>query len=347
MEEKIIRFYKRFGILSVFASALLLKLFFIFRYKDRLYGDAIRALIVGKDYFLNSFPPFIHNKTYLGPLSWFFIYQHSGIWGLKVINIMSFIALFAVQYFIGRKVYKYSILVVALFLFSFYVGTNLNVIAGEQDDSLAMLLFSLGILWYLKKDRVFLPSLLMGIGFLFKFSIGVFYSGFIVYLVIKRKWKRCLLSTAGMLAPFICVNLIDHFHSLNILLISFGIQSGFSSWGIIYFKLFSTGMLFSFLISLWVCIKEKSDFNTLFFWLSSSYLFYVLLIREAHSASSGMMQSLLFSSFLIATFLFKNEYFFKRIPRPSIIVIVLVLYLLITTAITAHNIHYDTHVFRI
>jgi hypothetical protein len=345
MWHRVIALYRRFNIGLVLASSLLFKLFFIFVFKYRFYSDVIKAIRFGKSYFINKgdfFTLSINNKTFLGPLLWFLTYHRFSIWGLKIFNIICFILLFVIQYFLGRKIYKHNTIVIALFLFSFYIGTNLNIIAGEQDDNLAILLFSLGVLLYVYIGRVFLSSLLMGMGFLFKFSTGIFYVGFVLNLLIKRNWRGFLLSGLGMSIPFLCINFIDHFNSTRILLTSFAIQVGCSAWGNVWFKLFSTGILFSFLMSLWVCLKEKNDFNLLFFMISSSYLFYVLINRDAYAASYIMMQSILFSSFLIAEFLLKNEYFGKGTFRNFIIGGILILYLLISTLVIHHNISQDT-----
>jgi hypothetical protein len=332
-------FYKRFDVTILLVSALLLKLFFIFTFKLNVYPDVIRAIEAGRTYFMNKEVFFINNKIFLGPLLWFFTYHHFGIWGLKIVNLASFILMFIVQYLIGRKKYSHPTTLIALFLFSFYVGTNLNIIAGEQDDNLATLLFSLGILFYLYRGGTFFPSLLMGIGFLFKFSTGIFYLGFALYLLVKRDWKGFLLSGIGMLLPFLYINFIDHFYSAHILLKSLGFQAGYSTWEDVYFKLFSTGMLFSFLISLWVFLNEKKDHNLLFFLLSSIYLLYVVVNRDVAAASFVMMQSIFFSSFLIGEFLIKNEYFGKGVLRRIIIGIVLLIYFFITLLITQYNLN--------
>jgi hypothetical protein len=346
MQSSVVKLYNRFNIGLVLAGSLLFKLIFILAFKYRFYIDAIKAAKFDTNYFIDKVDllnPSINSKTFLGPLIWTFFYNHFGAWGLKAVNLVCFILLFVIQYFLGSKLYKRNTIIIALFLFSFYIGTNLNIIAGEPDDNIAVLLFSSGILLYVYAGRVFLSSLLMGIGFLFKFSTGIFYLGFILTLLIRRDFKGFFLSALGLILPFICINFIDNFNSARVLISSLLIQSGFSGWGEVGFKLLSTGMLLSFLISLWVCLKEKNSHNFLFFMVSSSLLFYVLINRDAYSSSYIMMQSVLFSSFLIAEFILKNKYFGKGFSRKLIISGILIIYLLISALVVYHNISKDTN----
>ena len=268
---------------------------------------------------------------------WFFIYRYFGIWGLKIVNLIAFVLLFFIQYNLGKKSYRFDTVLIALFLFSFYVGTNLNAVAGEQDDFLFPLFFSLGILLYRNKAKAFWAGLLMGIGFLFKFSLGIFFVGFILFLLIKRKWVDTALSVTGMLIPFLCLNFIDSFHSFDNFLYSMGIQSGYSSWGNVIFKFFSTGIIFAILVSIWTLFHEKNDTNLMFFLIATMYPLYALINKDAFSASYIMMSGMIFFSFLIAEFLLKNKYFGKGKKRNLLILGTLIFYFIVTSMITLHN----------
>ena len=339
---------RKHSVLSVLLFSLAFKLVLIFFIGDHVYYDVNMALSYGREYFENSgipgatFLPAV--KTYLGPVLWYQTYERAGLYGLKAINIAAFVLLFAVQYLIGRKLYKPGTVVAALFIFSFYVGTNLNVAAGEQDDMMAALFFSLGILLYVYRWNAILCALVMSCALLFKFTTGIYVTGFFAYLLVTRRWRDMLLTLAGFIIPFLCLGLLDGFSSVS------GFLSGSNAgrhffntpWRVVLFKLFSTGMIFSVCISAWTVTRERSDRNILFFCLSSVYFFYVLIARNAYTAGFIMMQSVLFSSFLIAECLLADEYPGKIKQRKVIATAVLTLYLLITSGITIYNLTVDT-----
>jgi hypothetical protein len=304
------------------------------------------AIRIGESFFGSGAEFFTVNRTFFGPILWFFTYKHFGLFGLRAVNIVIFVSLFTVQYFLGRGRYGFYTLILALFLFSFYAGTNINIAAGEQDDNMAALLFSLGVLLYLTRGRVILPSLLIGTGFLFKFSTGIFYLGFLAYLIIRRERKSALLSCLAILTPFLFINIADNFNSMHKLAESFLFQTTevFLYWGWkgVVYKMFTTGMLLFFLISLCGFLKERNDANLLFFIIPSAYLCYTLISGDVTAAGYLMMQCMLFWSFLIAEFLLKNEYFGRGVARRFIIGAVLILYLVIMKMISLYNIGCDT-----
>ena len=207
---------------------------------------------------------------------------------------------------------------------------------------LAAILFSAGILLYFQKKRLPVWSVLMGIGVLFKFSTGIFCIGFEVYLLLKRRWKEAIQAGIGIGMPFFCLNLYDHFSSLSGLLKSFEIQQHYSTWGQVIFKLFSTGMVFAFLASMWTLFHKRNDISCLFFCLPTSYLIYAVVVQDAFAMSYVMMQCLIFYSFMIAHFLRQNSYFGSSGIRKGVIYTLLFWYGVITTSITCHNIFYDT-----
>jgi len=346
MKRNDISLFSSRAIILTLCGALFLKILLICLFMDMVYPDVRTALNFGEKILTNKGMfgkgDVINSKTFIGPILWFSVYKIAGVMGLKIVNVLCFVFLFITQYFIGRKFYSYNTLVTASYLFAFYVGTNLNVVAGEQDDLVAPLFFTIGILLYLDKKNIVLCGVLMGVGFLFKFSAAIFCLGFEIYLLMNRRWKRFLLAGVGMILPFLCFNLIDGFNTLNALVLSIEIQKDYSPWGQIVFKLFSTGMLFAFLASLWTLLKEKKDHTSLFFVLFAVYLAYVLVMRDAFAASYVMMQCLIFASFLIAEFLLKNESLIQVISRKAVVYGTLIFYFLITTWITVHNLFCDT-----
>src|SRR5439155_3821052 len=114
------------------------------------------------------------------------------------------------------------------------------------------------------------------------------------------------------------------------LLMSAAKQEGYSDWQEVAFKMVSTGLIFSVLISAYMWFKQKNCWNTLFFFISGTYFVYVLLARDAFSASFVMMQCLVFSSFLIADFLLSGGYLSGSGVRKFVLFAFCVLYLLST-----------------
>lgn len=332
-------------IVLILLAALLIKLVLIWHLEGRVYQDVVRVLNFGyalDQQILSIHTDCIRNKTFLGPLLWFSLYQRFDILGLKLFNLLIFVLLFLTQYGLGKRRYSGSTIVIALFLFAFYVGTNRNVVAGEPDDNLAALCFSLGILVYVNTRRTLYASLLMGVGFLFKFWVAVFFVGFVLYLFARKRWRDFLPVGVGMLLPFLLINYVDGFQSLRGLLTSVGIQQGFSDWESVGYKLLSTGLAPSVLISAYVWLKNRNEQNTLFFLVSSSYFPYVLIQRDAYAASFVMMLCLVFSSFLLAEFLLHT----CDTRRCSLTLgAILAIYLVLASAITYHNLYRDAEPF--
>jgi hypothetical protein len=159
-----------------FLAALGFKLLLLAQFPSHLYSDATAAVQFGGSY-LQGDGHYIASKTFVGPVLWHMIYCTSGVAGLKLFNLAVYVALCLVLIALGRRVYEDRVVAVALLVFGFYVGTTLNVVAGEQDDNVSALLFSLGVLTYLRGGR-FSSGLLMGAAFVFKFSAGIFFAGF-------------------------------------------------------------------------------------------------------------------------------------------------------------------------
>ncbi|MBN2491839.1 MAG: DUF2029 domain-containing protein [Planctomycetes bacterium] len=338
------------AVLAILAASAAFKLAFILAAGELVYGDVRIALQFGRAALEAGFaggesgPLVINSKTLLGPILWISIHGLTGVAGLKAINLACFLALFALQWRLGRDAYPAGILATGLFLFAFYPGTNLNVIAGEPDDMVFAVLVAAGVLVHVRSDRPFAASFLLGLAFLFKFTAAVFWVGFAAFLLGRRRGKALLLSAAGMALPFAVLNLATAGHGLDCLRRSLEIQAHYSSSGEVAFKLFSTGLLPAVLVSAWAVRRGATARDTLFFCLGAVYLPYVLLLRDAYAAGYVMMVCMVFLSFLIARFL--DEVLAGRghpaSPRRRALAAVLVAYFLATTAITTHNLYHDT-----
>jgi len=336
--------YLRCRIVSILLAAILIKLFFMWHLEGRIYPDVSIAINFGyaiDQQILSIHTDFIRNKTFLGPTLWFYLYQSFGILGLKLFNLLIFVLLFLTQYFLGRTRYGEKTIILALFLFAFYVGTNRNVVAGEPDDNLAALFFSLGILAYIDGKRLFYSSLLMGFGFLFKFWVAIFFIGFGLYLLTRKLWRDFLLACVGVSLPFLFLNCVDGFESMRGLLTSLGIQRGYSDWRSVAYKMLSTGMAPSVLISAYVWLKNRNEQNTLFFFIPAAYFIYVIIQRDAFAASFVMMLCVVFSSFLIA------EFIYRTVNRGLSFAAIFAIYLGLASVITYRNLYQDTKPFAL
>ena len=336
--------YMRCRIVSILLAAILIKLFFMWHLEGRIYPDVSIAINFGyaiDQQILSIHTDFIRNKTFFGPTLWFYLYQSFGIIGLKLFNLLIFVLLFLTQYFLGRTRYGERTIIIALFLFAFYVGTNRNVVAGEPDDNLAALFFSLGILAYIDGKGFFYSALLMGFGFLFKFWVAIFFTGFGLYLLTRKHWRDFLLACVGVFLPFLFINCVDGFEGMRGLLTSLGIQRGYSDWGSVAYKMMSTGMAPSVLISAYVWLKNRNEQNTLFFFIPSAYFIYVIIQRDAFAASFVMMLCVVFSSFLIAEFISRTA------NRGLSLAAIFAIYLGLASVITYRNLYQDTKPFTL
>ena len=329
----------------ILLASVVLKLIVIWYLDGRVYYDVVKAVNFGYLVHLKNFSidaDIINSKTFLGPLIWFYLYQSGGVVGLQLFNVVVFILLFLTVYALGKGRYGTPTIILALFLFAFYAGTHRNVSAGEPDDNIAALFFGLGVLLYLNTRRIFFASLLMGVAFLFKFWIAVFWLAFGFYLLTQGRLRDLWPTGLGMALPFLLINCVDGLQSMRSLLVSLGVQKGISSWQAVGFKMLSTGMIFSLLASGWTWLKHRNESNTLFFIIPTTYFLYILLNRDAFAASFVMMQCLMFSSFLIAEFLLTPTILPHGRWRTSAIGVFCVAYLGVTAAITYQHLYRDT-----
>ena len=327
--------------------ALAFKLAFILYSGGRVYYDVNLSITHGKAILdkLGSQVRLILPgvKTYVGSIAWYKLYESFGVYGLKAFNLAVFALLFALQYAIGRKYFPNRVTAAALFIFAFYAGTNLNVAAGEQDDMTAALFFTLGVALYAYGRGAFLAALVMSAGVFFKYTAGIYALGFVVYLVYTRNIRQLFLALAGLILPFLCLNVATGFSSLGALLkISKLKRNIFYPENLVLYKFFSTGMLLFLLLSVWAVIRDRSRPNVLLFCLSSVYIVFAVVTLNTYSSGFHMMQSVLFSSFLVSQVLFMDTYPVGVKPGRLFRVTFLVLYLLVTTAITLRNLSRDT-----
>jgi len=329
--------------------AVVFKLAFILYSGDLVYYDVNIALSHGRTYFEKPEPgtplailPGV--KTYIGPIAWYHVYSHLGVYGLKAFNLAAFVLLFALQYAIGRKYFPPRVTAAALFIFAFYSWTNLNVAAGEQDDMMSALFFTLGIVFYVYGYGAFLAALVMSAGVLFKYTAGIYAIGFIIYLIYTRDMRQVLMALAGLILPFLCLNVLTGFSSLEALLSSSNLKRQLFNTPVkrVIFKFFSTGMFLFLPLAAWAVWRNRSRPNFLLFSLSSVYIVFVVLTRNAYSSGFHMMQSVLFSSFLIAQVFLTDPFPGGVKARRLFGASAVALYILITTAVTLKNLESDT-----
>ncbi len=330
------------SLLALFAAAILFKLVLIVVFFGRLYPDVIGAVNLGKEVLGGVEGYRITSKTLVGPVLWYGVYHAFGIWGLKLVNLALFAGLLVVHARLGRRLFGAETVVLASLLFAFYPGTNLNVAVGEQDDLATLLFFALGIWRFVSRRDAFVPGLLVGIAFLFKFSAAVFALGFVVYLLVRRQPRAAAVTILGMALPFVLLNALDGLSSARNLAYALGIQQGFSSWRGVGFKLLSTGLLPAVALSWWVWWKRRNDAHLLFTLIPTAYLAYVILNRDAWAAGFVMMQGIFFSSFLLAEVLAGDELTVPWVSRRTFVGALLAAYLLIATSITLVNAIQDT-----
>ena len=320
-------------IAMILAGSIAIKLVLILHLGGNFHGDVVRAVNFGygvHEGVLSIRTHFDNTKTWVGPVLWSQLFDLTGPYGLKLFNMVAFVAVFGVQYLAGRRLYDRATLLLALFLFAFYVGAHRNVMAGEPDDMAAALLFAAGLVVFLRRDGVVGASILIGLGFLFKFWVVIFFGGFALFLLWEKRWRELALAAASFLVPYLIVNLVDGFASLAALIWSVGMQSGFDSWSHIGWRLLSTGLLPAVLVSAWAVLRDPSRTNRLFLLVPSAYFAYVLVMRDAHAASAVMMLCMVYFGFLIAEFLLRHPYLGNQRLRRRFLVSVLAAHVVIS-----------------
>lgn len=329
--------------------AVAFKLAFILYSGERVYFDVNLALKYGATFFENfergeSMAVLSGVKTPIGPMAWYQVYSHLGVYGLKAFNLAVFVLLFALQYALGRKYFPPLVTAAALFIFSFYTWTNLTVAAGEQDDMASVLFFTAGVVLYVYGRGVFLAALVMSAGLLLKYTAGIYILGFIIYLIYTRDMRQLLMALAGLSLPFLCFNVLTGFSNADALLRISNFERHFldSPFELVVLKFFSTGMFLFLPLSAWAVWRNRSRLNVLLFCLSSVYFVFFLATWSAYSSGFHMVQSVLFSSFLVAQVFLTDTLPGGLRPGRLFRLSAVVLYILATTAVTINNISLDT-----
>jgi len=330
-------------LLAVVVAVLLVKLALLLPFWHYIYYDVAKAILAGAHYAHAPETFSINNKTWLGPLLWYELHAVLGIAGLKLLNLGLFVLLCWVQVKLSARAVARPAAPLALLIFGLYVGTNLNVVAGEPDDVMAALLFSLGVLLSLQRRNAFLAALPMGLGILFKFSSCVFLAGFFLALLVhRRELKSLLLTGLGALLPLAAISLLDRGLSIGILWRSVGMQVGFSSWGEVGFKLLSTGLLPLAGLALWAWWRRRDELHAQLVFPVAAYLVYVLLMRDAYAASYVMMLGTLLVGPPVAALVFELLPGMRARTRRALLIAGAALYCLATTAVSLHNLSKDT-----
>lgn len=330
-------------LLALFAAAILFQAGLAVAFHGRLYPDVIGAVNLGHDVLARGVEGYrITSKTFVGPALWYAVFHAAGLWGLKLLNLALFAVLLVLHARLGLAAFPAGTVLIAAALFAFYPGTCLNVAVGEQDDLATLVLFALGVVLFLERRGAFLPGLLMGAAFLFKFSAAVFCAGFVLFLLLARRPRAVAAAVAGMALPFLLLNVLDGLASARNLAYALGVQQGFSSWRGVGFKLASTGLLPAALLSLWAWSRRRDETRLLLALQPTAYLAYVILNRDAWAAGFVMMQGIFFSSFLLAELLEDDALRPRFLSRRTAVGVALAAWLLVGTSISVANALKDT-----
>ncbi len=289
-------------LVAILLLAVAVKLPYIWHLDGRFYLDVVRAVNFGSlvergIYAVDT--DVIANKTFVGPLLCFQLFDAWGPDSLKLLNLLVVVAICCGQYALGRGYYAPRTVLAAVLLVAFYTGTNRNVIAGEPEDNLATLCLTVGMLAYVRRRSGLLAGLALGVGFLFKYWVAIFFLGFAAYLLSRRRWRDLVEAGLGMGLPFALLALVDRGASLRGLLAGERQNREFSGWRLVAYKLVSTGMIVAVPASAWAWWRRRDDRSTLFFCVSVSFFVYVVLTGHAWPANFIMMACLVFSGFLV------------------------------------------------
>lgn len=325
--------------LAIVALAVAVKLPYLWFLDGRYYPDVDKAVNFGAlldrgVYAIDA--DIINNKTFVGPLLCWALYERFGAGSLASLNLAAVLALCGVQVALGRGHYAPRTVLAALLLLAFYTGTNRNVIAGEPEDNLAALCLAAGVLVHVRGGPALLAGLLLGVGILFKYWVGIFCLGLALPLVAWRRWRTLAGLAAGAALPLAVLSLVDGGASLRGLLVSERFNRAWTGWRLVGFKLISTGMLFAFATSAWGWWRRRDDRrSTLFFCLATSFVAYVVVTGHAWPANFVMMACLVFSGFLIAEALWPAADALPPAWRRRALLAAAAVWMLVNTALTA------------
>jgi hypothetical protein len=332
-------------------ASLMIKLALMTSIDGRAYGDVLRSVSfgLGVEEGIISIRTHVDNtKSFLGPLLNAAVYDAGGLPAIKMLNLGLFVALYATMFALGRGQHDDRVILVALFLLAFYAGGHRNIAAGELEDSLASVLFAGALLGYLRFGIVFASAALMGLAFLTKFWVAVFIGAFGIFLLLARRWRQAVLAAAGALLPVAVITALDGGATLRSLVMTVDRQMGFSSWQLLGFRMFSTGLLPTVVVSAWMVARRPDARRLLYFGLVAGYFAYVILFRDAHAVTFVMMLCLVFAGYLVAEFLVHSPAVGAAARHGMArLALVLAAYAAANTAIAWQNLYRDTHPFQV
>jgi hypothetical protein len=336
----------------ILAGSVLVKLLLIAYLDGRVYGDVLRSVNfgLGLEEGLISISTHVDNtRSFLGPMLAAAAYHAGGVAAIKLCNLLLFAGLFATMVRLGSGRHEVRVVVVAVAFFAFYAGGHRNVAAGELEDNLASLLFAVALLAHVSSGRrIFAPALLMGVAFLVKFWVAVFVGGFGLFLLVERRFRDAALAGLAAALPFLLVAIPDGGATLRALLMTVERQSGYSSWHLIGFRMLSTGLLPTVVLSLWSVRQRPSARGRLYLFLVASFFAYVVAFRDAHAVSFVMMLALVPAGFLVAELLVRHRAVggAEGSGRWRLAAL-LAAYVVANAAIAWHNLRRDTHPFAV
>lgn len=330
----------------IVGTALAVQLVLALHVGGRAYGDVQKAVNFGHLVVAGAYDvghDLVNSKTFVGPLLEYPIFVRWGVEGLRAANMALFVVLAALLLLLGRGRYDAATLLLALVLFAFYPGTQRSIVAGELDDQLATLFLATGILVFLRRHRILIAALLVGMGFLFKFWIAIFGLGFVVFLLVSGRARAVPIALAGLGLPFAAVSLLDGGGSVHALLVSLGLSVHHSTWSKLAVKVFSTGLVPCALVTIASWAEgERRDVDTLFLCLASSYVVYVFVARDAWAAHTMMVTCLVFSSQLLAAWMARRMAALRPTTRRAALIAFLLLYPTAGTTVAYVNLYRDT-----
>jgi hypothetical protein len=335
---------------AILGGALALQVGLMAHLGDRAYGDVLKSVNFGRLVASGAYDlrrDVVNSKTFVGPAITYWLFARGGLAGLHAANLIAFVLLGAVLLRLGHRQFDAHTRLLALFLFAFYVGTQRSIVAGELEDQLATLLLATGILLYLERGTVFTASLVVGLGFLFKFWVAIFGVGFVAHLLVTDRRQLVPGALLGLGLPLAALATADGGASLRSLLLSVGKQVHYSTWSEAAVKSVSTGLVPCFGVAVAAWAERRRPPDTLSLLLFASYLLYTVAMRDVHAASTMMMTCLVFASPLIAAWLVGRARRLGGTTRRAAVVGLVLLYPVATTFVTRLHLHRDTHPLRL
>ncbi|MFV1988759.1 MAG: glycosyltransferase family 39 protein [Gemmatimonadota bacterium] len=335
---------------AIVIGALAIDLVLMWYVGDRAYPDVYRAVEHGARLSQGAETPILNSKTVVGPVLWHRLYETGGLGLLRATNVALLLGFLLAAYRLGRTRFGPGATAFGLFLIAYYPGTHRNVVAGEQDDMVAGLSVVLAAwAWLASRDggdarsrswAAALAGLSMGLGLLFKYWVGTFAAGLLLVLLLEKRWRDAGLFAACAAVPFALLNFVDGLESYRSLVFSFQKQAGYTGWGEVGSKLFTTGLALFLAGATIGWFRDRDPDRLVFLLVPLPYVAYVFLVRDAWAMTFVMMVAVSFWGMLVANELLEGV----RIRRhaSAVLAALALLYLLGTTAIAYRNLFTDT-----